>query len=45
MSAVEGETVDFFVVEYRDMLEENVQDYMDNFDNDTQIAGNKGSTQ
>lgn len=32
MAAAKEETVDYFVAEYRKMLEENVEDYISNFD-------------
>lgn len=32
MAASKQETIDYFVVQYRKMLEENLEDYIDNFD-------------
>lgn len=37
MSAAKQKTIDYFVNEYRKMLDENLQDYIDNFDQYMQI--------
>ncbi len=37
MAEAKQETIDYFVNEYRKMLDENLQDYIDNFDEYMQI--------
>ena len=37
MAAAKAETIDYFVTEYRKMLEENLDDYISNFENYMQV--------
>ncbi len=40
-----GDAIKYFVDEYRKMLQQNLQDYIDNFDNYMQIAISGEDTQ
>lgn len=41
MAAAKKETVDYYVEQYREMLEENLEDYIDNFERYLQIDEEK----
>lgn len=42
MAASKQETIDYFLAEYRKMLDENLQDYIDNFERYMGASGGAG---